>query len=254
VPIVLKSAAEIAKMRAAGKLAAEAHELLRRMLAPGLTTGHLDRAAHDFIVGRGGYPSFLGFNGFPGSICASINEEVLHGIPGERALADGDIISIDIGVVLDGYQGDTARTWAVGTVSEAASVLIADTEACFWHAAPLLRDGARLGDYAAAAQAFAEARGYGVVRGYSGHGVGRKMHEDPDVPNWGRAGSGALLRSGMTLAVEPMLTLGSAETRVLDDDWTVVTADGSPAAHFEHTLVVQGDHPVVLTALDERVL
>jgi methionyl aminopeptidase len=254
VPIVLKSAAEIAKMRAAGKLAAEAHELLRRMLAPGLTTGQLDRAAHDYIVAHGGFPSFLGFNGFPGSICASINEEVLHGIPGERALADGDIISIDIGVVLDGYQGDTARTWAVGTVSEAASVLIADTEACFWHAAPLLRDGARLGDYAAAAQAFAEARGYGVVRGYSGHGVGRKMHEDPDVPNWGRTGSGALLRSGMTLAVEPMLTLGSAETRVLDDDWTVVTADGSPAAHFEHTLVVQGDHPVVLTALDERVL
>jgi methionyl aminopeptidase len=254
VPIVLKSASEVAKMRAAGKLAAEAHELLRGMLAPGVTTAQLDRAAHDFIVGRGGYPSFLGFNGFPGSICASINEELLHGIPGERALIEGDSISIDIGVVLDGYQGDTARTWAVGTVSEDVKALIAATEACFWHAAPLLREGARLGDYAAAAQAFAEAHGYGVVRGYAGHGVGRKMHEDPEVPNWGRAGSGPLLRSGMTLAVEPMLALGSAETRVLDDDWTVVTDDGLPAAHFEHTIVVQGAHPVVLTALDELVL
>jgi methionyl aminopeptidase len=254
VPILLKSAAEIIKMRAAGRLAAEAHELLRGLLAPGVTTAQLDRAAHDFIVARGGCPSFLGYNGFPGSICASINEELLHGIPSERALRDGDIISIDIGVLLDGYQGDTARTWSVGTVSEATNALIESTEACFWHAAPLLRDGSRLGDYAAAAQAFAEARGYGVVRGYSGHGVGRKMHEDPDVPNWGRAGSGPLLRSGMTLAVEPMLTLGSAETRVLDDDWTVVTEDGAPAAHFEHTIVVQGAHPVVLTALDEVVL
>jgi methionyl aminopeptidase len=254
VPIVLKSPPQIAKMRAAGRLAAEAHELLRSLLAAGVTTAQLDRAAHDFITARGGYPSFLGYHGFPGSICASINEELLHGIPGERALRAGDIISIDIGVVLDGFQGDTARTWPVGEVCAETQALIEATEACFWHAAPLLREGARLGDYAAAAQAFAEARGYGVVRGYSGHGVGRKMHEDPDVPNWGRAGSGPLLRTGMTLAVEPMLTLGSAETRVLDDDWTVVTADGLPAAHYEHTVVVQGDYPVVLTALDDIVL
>jgi methionyl aminopeptidase len=254
VPIVLKSPAEIVKMRAAGRLAAEAHELLRGLLAPGVTTAQLDRAAYEYITSRGGEPSFLGYHGFRGSICASVNEELLHGIPGERALLEGDIISIDIGVQLDGYQGDTARTWPVGVVSEAAQALIEATEACFWHAAPLLCDGARLGDYAAAAQEFAEARGYGVVRGYSGHGVGRKMHEDPDVPNWGRAGSGPRLRSGMTLAVEPMLTLGSAETRVLADDWTVVTADGQLAAHYEHSLVVQGEHPVVLTALEDIVL
>ena len=253
-PILLKGPPEIARMRAAGRLAAEAHELLRRMLAPGVTTGDLDRAAHEFITLRRGEPSFLGFHGYPASICASVNEELLHGIPGERILNAGDIVSIDIGVLLDGFQGDTARTWPVGAISVAAHALLEATEACFWHAAPLLRDGARLGDYAAAAQEFAESRGYGVVQGYSGHGVGRTMWEEPEVPNWGRAGSGPRLRSGMTLAVEPMLTNGSAETRVMVDNWTVVTADGSLAAHFEHTIVVHGQHPVVLTALDEIVL
>lgn len=253
-PVVLKSAADLAKMRAAGRLAAEAHERVRAMIAPGVTTAELDRAAHDFITAAGGQPSFLGYHGFPASICASVNDELLHGIPGLRALAAGDIISVDIGVILDGFQGDTARTWPVGAVSDAARGLIEATEACFWHAARQLRAGARLGDYAAAAEAFAAERGLGIVRDFAGHGVGRAMHEDPSVPNYGRAASGTLLRDGMTLAVEPMLTLGSGATRELADGWTMVAADGTLAAHYEHTVAIQGEHPQVLTALDEIVV
>ena len=253
-PVVLKSPAEIVKMRAAGKLAAEAHEALRELIAPGVTTGDLNRAAYAFITGAGGYPTFLGYDGFTGSICASINEELLHGVPGARELREGDLLKIDIGVTLAGYVADTARVWPVGNVSDDARRIAEAAEACFWACAPLVREGARLGDYAAAAQSWAESRGFGVVREFAGHGVGRTMHEEPSVPNWGDAGAGTRLRSGMTFALEPMLTLGSGDIARLPDGWTIVSADGSLTAHYEHTVAVTSDAVVILTALDDVVI
>jgi methionyl aminopeptidase len=234
-------------MRASGDVVAAVHRLLRDMIAPGVTTRDLDSAAHEYIVAAGGTPSFLGYRGYPASICASINDVVLHGIPSDRALQEGDIISIDVAVRLNGYHADAAFTVGVGEITEAARGLIEVTEGSFWQGFNVIVGAERLGDVGAAVQAFAESRGYGVIREYTGHGVGRSMHEDPSVPNWGTPGTGARIRNGMTFALEPMLAIGDPDTRVLADKWTVEMADGSLAAHYEHTIAVVEGKPIVLT-------
>ncbi len=253
-PILIKSAANIEAMRAAGQVVAEVHRKMAGIIEPGITTAELDAAAVAIISAAGGSASFLGYGGFPASICASVNEEVIHGIPGDRALLEGDVISIDVGVFLDGFHGDAAATYPVGTISDEAAALIAATEAAFEAGFAAAVAGNRVGDISAAIQQSAEAAGFGIVRGYAGHGVGRRMHEDPSVPNYGEAGTGAKLQPGMTLAIEPMVTLGSHETEELDDGWTVVTVDRKPAAHYEHTVLVTDGVPERLTHLVEMVV
>jgi methionyl aminopeptidase len=253
-PIVLKSSSDIERMRSASIVVADVHAHLARLVQPGVTTGELDSIAYDLIVSAGGHPSFLGYQGYPASICASVNEIVLHGIPGDRTLLAGDIISIDLGVELDGFHGDAAVTYAVGAVSEEARRIIDITEKCFWAGFAELRDGGRLGDVAAAVQACAEAASFSVIRDYTGHGIGRRMHEEPTVHNYGVRGTGTRLRSGMTLALEPMVCAGAPETRVLDDGWTVVTADGSLSAHFEHTVAIVDHGALVLSSRQDRVI
>ena len=217
------------------------------MIAPGVTTGELDDAAAETIRDAGAAASFLGYRGYPASICASVNDEVLHGIPGRRELRDGDIVSIDVGVMLDGFHADAAFTQGVGEIDAEAARLIKVTELAFWRGIATLTPGERLGDMAAAIQSCVEEAGFSVVRDYAGHGVGRSLHEDPSAPNWGSAGSGSLVREGMTLAIEPMVTTGSPEVRVLEDGWTVVTVDGGLAAHFEHTVAIASGGRMVLT-------
>jgi methionyl aminopeptidase len=246
-PILLKSLADLARMRAAGAVVAEVHARLHELAVPGVMTGELNAVAHTIITDAGGYPSFLGYRGFPASICTSVNNEVLHGIPGDRVLNDGDIISIDVGVKLNGFHADAAVTLGIGAISAAAQELIDVTERCFWIGLEQVRAGGRLGDAAAAIQEYAESHGYGVIREYSGHGIGRQMHEDPAVPNYGRRGTGSLLRPGMTFALEPMICAGDPATRVLADNWTVVTIDGSLSAHYEHTVAVLDGEPELLT-------
>ena len=253
-PVVLKSSAEIERMQAAGAIVASVHERLRGMVVPGITTREIDAAGHDLIVAAGGTPSFLNYRGYPASVCTSVNDEILHGIPGDRVLRDGDIISLDLGVYLDGFHGDAAVTIPVGSVEQRLIELIETTEACFWAGFRALRAGDRIGDAGSVIQQLAESHGFGVVRDYAGHGVGRKIHEDPSVPNYGRRGSGSRLRPGMTFALEPMLTLGSYQTRLLADNWTVVTLDGSSAAHYEHTVAITEDGPVLLTATTANVI
>lgn len=246
--ITLKSVREIERMRAAGAVVAETLDLMRHTVRPGVTTAELDRVAHTLIASHGAVPSFLGYHGFPASICTSVNEEIVHGIPGPRALHEGDIVSVDVGAILHGYHADAAVTLPVGQISDAAQRLIATAEGAFQAGLAQAVAGHRLGDISAAIQAYAEERGFGLVREYSGHGIGREMHEEPTVPNIGRAGTGMRLRVGMTLAIEPMLTLGLPDTEVLEDRWTVVTADRSLAAHYEHTVLIGADGPVLLTA------
>ncbi len=253
-PVVLKSPADLERMRAAGAVVASVHERLRGLVQPGITTRELDVVAYEMITAAGGSPSFLNYRGYPASICASINDEILHGIPGERQLKDGDILSLDLGVYLDGFHGDAAVTIPVGIVEPRLLELIETTEECFWAGFRALTVGGRIGDAGSVIQELAESRGFGVVRDYAGHGVGRRMHEEPSVPNYGEPGSGSKLRVGVTFALEPMVTLGSYETRVLPDNWTVVTVDGSPAAHYEHTVAITEDGPEVLTALTANVI
>lgn len=252
--ITLKSSREIGFMREAGRVVAEVHELMRRSVRPGVTTAELDHLVHDLITSRGGTPSFLGYHGFPASACISVNEEIVHGIPGPRVLKEGDIVSVDVGAIIHGYHGDAAITLPVGQVSESALRLIEVTEESFRAGAEQARVGNRLGDISAAIEAVARGQGFDLVREYTGHGIGRAMHEDPSVPNFGRADTGPRLRAGMSLAIEPMLTVGSAETRVLDNQWTVVTVDGSLAAHYEHTVLITEQGPELLTALPEHVI
>jgi len=254
VPVVLKSSADLERMRAAGVVAASVHERLRGMVEPGITTRELDAVAYEMISAAGGSPSFLNYRGYPASICTSVNDEILHGIPGDRVLQDGDILSLDLGVYLDGFHADTAVTLPVGTVEQRLMELIETTEECFWVGFRALTVGGRIGDAASVIQQLAESRGFGVVRDYAGHGVGRRMHEEPSVPNYGRAGTGTKLRVGTTFALEPMLTLGSYETRVLPDNWTVVTVDGSAAAHYEHTVAITEQGPEILTAATANVI
>lgn len=253
-PVVLKSHADLERMRAAGAVVASVHERLRGLVEPGITTRELDAAGYELITVAGGVPSFLNYRGYPASICASVNDEILHGIPGDRVLQNGDILSLDLGVYLDGFHGDAAVTLPVGTVEPRLIELIETAEECFWVGFGALRVGGRVGDAGSVIQELAESRGFGVVRDYAGHGVGRRMHEDPTVPNYGRAGTGTLLRIGTTFALEPMLTAGSFETRVLPDNWTVVTADGSAAAHYEHTVAITEQGPEILTAATANVV
>ena len=245
--VTIKSAAELDCMRRAGEVVRRVKKKLREEIRPGVTTAELDRLAERGIRAQGAVPSFKGLYGFPATICASLNDEVVHGIPSGRVIRDGDIVSIDVGAIVDGFHADSAFTVAAGRVGKRVQALIDDTEESLQRGIAQVRAGARVGDVSAAVQRYAEARGYGVVRQYVGHGIGRALHEDPPIPNHGPPGKGALLRKGMTIAIEPMLNLGSWETEVLDDDWTVVTADGELSAHFEHTVAITGDGAEVLT-------
>jgi methionyl aminopeptidase len=248
--ITLRTKAEIEKIRQAGRIVAEVLQDLRRMAVPGVTTRELDRYAEAKIRSKGAVPTFKGYRGFPASICTSINDEVVHGIPSDRKLREGDILGIDCGATLHGYVGDAAITVAVGEVPEEVRRLIAAAEEALYVAIKQARVGNRLHDVSHAVQAHAESRGYSVVRDYCGHGVGTRMHEDPQVPNFGKPGTGPKLRSGLVLAIEPMLNVGSHEVEVAEDGWTVMTADGELSAHFEHTIAVTEAGPFVLTLLN----
>jgi methionyl aminopeptidase len=245
--IIRKSKAEISKMRAAGRIVAEVLKELSSMVTPGITTRDLDRAAERMIRDSGALPTFKGYHGYPASICTSVNEEVVHGIPGRRRLKEGDIIGIDCGATLEGYVGDSALTVPVGKVDDELTRLLDATRNSLFAAIDRCRPGNRLGDVGYAVQSFVEPLGYSVVRNYCGHGIGRAMHEEPQVPNYGEEGKGKGLREGWVIAIEPMINLGNHDVRVLDDGWTVVTVDRLPSAHFEHTVAITEDGPEVLT-------
>lgn len=247
--ITLKSDSQVKLMREAGRIVAETHDLLAKMIAPGVTTQELDKAAEDYIRRRGAVPAFKGYNGFPASICASVNEEVVHGIPGLRKLQSGDIISIDIGAVKNGYVGDSAVSHPVGIVSAEKLKLLEVTRESLKEGLKYASPGNRLSDISHAVQGFVEKHGFSVVRDYVGHGIGREMHEEPQIPNFGRAGHGPRLEKGMTLAVEPMVNMGTYKVRTLLDNWTVVTQDGQCSAHFEHTIAITQSGPEILTIL-----
>ena len=246
---VIKSPEEVAIMRQAGKIVASTLKKLAEEIKPGIKTSHLDSVAVDELKKYRAKASFKGYRGFPASLCVSVNDEIVHGIPGERELNNGDIVSLDFGAIVNGFHGDGAITVGVGKISPKAQELVAVTEAALMVGIKEARNGAHLGDISAAIQDYAESRGFSVVREYSGHGVGRDLHEDPLVPNFGLAGEGPVLRKGMTLAVEPMVTVGDWMTRVASNKWTVLTADGSLAAHFEHTIAISEDEAEILTLL-----
>lgn len=249
--IIGKSKRELEKMRAAGQLVGQVLAHLRTLVKPGVTTMEVDRAAEKMIRDAGALPTFKGYNGFPYSICASVNEQIVHGFPSNYRLQDGDIFSIDVGVTLEGFVGDTAATVPVGNVSEDRLKLIQVTEECLERAIEQCRPGKHLGDIGWAVQEHAEANGYTIVRDYVGHGIGRRMHEDPQIPNYGRPGLGQKIKAGYVFAVEPMVNLGSHHTKVLADGWTVVTVDGQPSAHVEHTIAITEEGPEVLTLVRE---
>ena len=236
-------------MRQAGKVVAGILEVLKARLKPGMKTGELDDIAAGELERVGAKPSFKGYQGFPACLCVSVNDEVVHGIPGEVVLVEGDIVSLDMGAIVDGFQADAAVTTAVGKISREAKELIAATEGALKAGIKAARPGARLGDISVSIQNYAELGGYSVVREYTGHGIGRQMHEDPQVPNHGQPGTGPLLKKGMTLALEPMLNIGGWRTRLGDDSWTVYTADGSLSCHFEHTIAITDAEPEVLTTI-----
>ncbi|MEQ7009494.1 type I methionyl aminopeptidase [Actinopolymorpha sp. B17G11] len=250
--VQLKKPEEIALMRKAGLVVADTLAMLRDAVAPGVTTGELDRLAEELIRSRGAVPSFMGYLGYPASICTSVNDEVVHGIPGERVLRDGDLVSIDCGAIVEGWHGDAAITVGVGEISAELQELARVCEDALWRGLAAMRVGGRLGDVSAAVEAGVRSAGaaYGIVEDYVGHGIGTQMHQPPNVPNVGKPGKGPRLQPGWAIAVEPMITLGSLETDVLDDDWTVVTVDGSYAAHVEHTVALTERGPWVLTAHD----
>lgn len=244
----LKGPAELAAMRAAGRVVAEVLDALEAAVAPGVSTAELDALAEELLRQRGARPAFKGYGGFPGCLCASVNEEVVHGIPRPtKRLREGDLVKLDFGAVVDGFYGDAARTVAVGQVSREAERLMRTTRGALEQAIATLVPGKRLGDVGHAVQAYVEARGYSVVRDFTGHGIGRALHEPPRVPNYGRPGTGERLVPGLVLAVEPMVNAGGAEVEVLEDDWTAVTVDGRLSAHFEHTVLVTEGAPEVLT-------
>jgi methionyl aminopeptidase len=248
--IIIKSQKEIALMREAGCIVAETLEGLRARAKPGASTLDLNNFAHEFITKRNAKPAFKGYRGFPASICTSINDEVVHGIPSaKRILREGDILSVDVGAIHQGYVGDAAATFPIGNVSDRANRLLEATEAALWAAIAQARKGNYLEDVSGAVQDYAEARGYSVVREYVGHGIGRSMHEDPQIPNYRQGKKGPQLKPGMTLAIEPMINEGVSETQTLRDKWTVVTKDGGLSAHFEHTVLVTEDEPEILTRL-----
>lgn len=249
--ISLKSPKDLEKMRRAGRLTAQARALAGSMIKPGVTTLEIDRAVRKFIESHGATPSFLGYNGYPGSACISINDEVIHGIPGPRVLQEGDIVSIDVGAYLDGFHGDCAETFPCGAISAEAERLIEVTRQSFWEGMKFARRGYRVGDISSAVQSYVEQNGFSVVRDFVGHGVGAKLHEPPEVPNYGIAGHGPRLMPGMTIAVEPMVNAGDWKIRMLDDGWTVKTIDGSLAAHYENSVLITKDAPEILTTVEE---
>jgi len=245
--ITRKSTRELRYMRDAGRVVASVFQELEKAIRPGVTTGELDRLAEDFIIRQGARPAFKGLYGFPAAICTSVNEQVVHGIPGLRKLEAGDIISIDIGAEINGYFGDAAVTFPVGDISPEARRLLDVTRDALYAGIDVARTGNRLSDISHAIQSYVENHGFSVVRDYVGHGIGRKMHEDPQVPNFGRPGRGPRLEPGMTLAIEPMVNAGTYEVVTLDDGWTVVTRDGSLSAHFEHTVAITNGAAEILT-------
>ncbi|MFC5175893.1 type I methionyl aminopeptidase [Nocardioides taihuensis] len=249
--VEIKTPEQIDGMRAAGLVVGRTLELLRGSVHAGITTRELDAIAEDHIRSNGATPSFLGYHGFPGSICTSVNDEVVHGIPGDRVLAEGDLVSIDCGAIVDGWHGDAAISVAIGAVPDEVSSLMRVTEDAMWAGIAAARLGGRVTDISHAVEQHVRAQGdYGIVEEYTGHGIGSAMHQPPNVPNFGRPGRGPKLERGLALAVEPMITLGTRETSVLEDDWTVVTDDGRWAAHYEHTFTLTPDGAWVLTALD----
>ncbi len=252
--MTMKSAADFEKMKVAGSVVAAAHAAVREAAVPGVTMLELDAIAHEVIRKADCRPSFLGYHGFPASICSSPNEVIVHGIPDGYKAREGDILSIDVGAIYEGWHGDAAFTMAIGEVSPEAKQLIEVTEQGLWAGIAAARPGNRLGDVGAAISAVAAPHGYGVVREYIGHGIGRQMHEAPDVPNYGRPGRGLKLKPGMAIAIEPMFNLGTAETNVNDDGWTVVTADGELSAHWEHTVLVTEDGPLVSTLPEPKLV
>ena len=245
--ITIKSPQEMEAMRRAGAVVAAAIAALKESIRPGMKTRDLDTIANREILRHGAKPAFKGYRGFPGTICASINDEIVHGIPGDCVINEGDLVKMDVGAVIDGFIGDAAVTVGVGKIGDEARNLIEVTRLCLDEGIKASIDGARVGDIGAAIQSFAEARGYNVVREYVGHGVGRFLHEEPQVPNYGPPGRGPLLRRGMTIAIEPMVNVGGWSTKLREDQWTVVTADGSLSAHFEHTIAITDGEPEVLT-------
>lgn len=245
--IIIKSDREIAIMRQAGRIVATVLELLKWELRPGMKTKELDVIVARELKKLGAKPSFKGYRGFPANLCVSVNDEIVHGIPGERILYEGDIVSLDLGDIFKGFQGDAALTVGVGKVGPQAKELMETTEGALKAGIAAAYPEARLGDISVAIQNYAESRGYSVVREYTGHGIGREMHEEPQIPNFGLPGTGPVLKRGMTLAIEPMVNIGDWHTRLRDDHWTVLTADGSLSAHFEHTIAITDDGPEVLT-------
>ena len=246
--ITLKSPHEIDLMRRAGKITAAARALAGEMVRPGVTTQEIDRAVEHFIRKQGAVPSFLHYNGYPASVCISVNDEVIHGIPGKRVLAEGDIVSVDVGAYIGGFHGDCAATFPCGQVSPEAQDLIDVTRQSFFEGIRFAKEGYRLLDISAAIQTYVESHGYSIVREYVGHGIGTAMHESPEIPNYGHPGRGPRLLRGMTLAIEPMVNAGSAAIRVLSDGWTVKTLDGKWAGHYENTVLITDGEPEILTA------
>lgn len=246
--ITIKSTVDLAKMRAAGKIAGGALELAGKSVKPGMTTAQLDKIIHDYIVSKGAVPSFLGYGGFPASACISVNEELIHGIPSnKKVLKAGDIVSVDVGAFKDGFHSDTCATFPVGEISDEAKELLKVTKDSLFAAIGIAKAGVRLGDISHTVQEYCESRGYAVVKRYCGHGVGRNLHEDPEVPNYGVAGHGTRLVSGMTIAIEPMINVKGESVKVLNNGWTVVTTSGSLSAHFEHTIAITSEGAVILT-------
>ncbi|MEL7606996.1 MAG: type I methionyl aminopeptidase [Sedimentibacter saalensis] len=247
--IILKTRREIEIMRKAGRLVAQSHELVRKYIKPGVTTKEIDQMVEDFLRSQNAIPTFKGYGGFPYSICASVNEEVVHGFPNSRKLMEGDIVSIDIGATFEGYVGDSAKTFLVGEVDDEKRRLVEATRQSFYEGIKYAKTSYRLSDISHAVQQYAESQGFSVVRDYVGHGVGKDMHESPQIPNFGRPGKGPRLQVGMVLAIEPMINAGTYNVKVLDNNWTVVTTDGKPSAHYEHTVAITDGEPELLTVL-----
>ena len=245
--INIKSPREIELMRVAGEIVGDTHKYLQPFLKPGVTTKKIDSLARDYILKRGATPSCYHYEGYPANICISINEEVVHGIASNRKLKDGDIVTLDICACYKGYHGDSAWTYAVGNISEEKKYLMEHTEKALFEGLKVVKNGIRVGDIGYAVETYAEEHHLGVVKELVGHGVGSSLHEDPEVPNFGQKGTGPVLKTGMVIAVEPMLNLGTADVYLLDDDWTVVTADDEPSAHFEHTILITDDGYEILT-------
>ena len=248
--IAIKNEHELQSMRQACKITAAARALAGEMVRPGVTTKQIDKAVHDYIVSQGAKPSFLGYGGFPGSACVSVNEVVIHGIPGGYVLKDGDIVSVDVGAYYKGFHGDCAATFACGTISQEAQRLIDVTRQSFFEGIKYAKRGYRVSDISHAVQKHVESNGFSVVRTFVGHGVGAQLHEEPEVPNFGAPGRGPRLLPGMTLAIEPMVNMGTHEVRVLKDRWTTVTADGKLAAHYENTVLITDGEPEILTVTE----